>query len=49
MKLVNANSVQCILDEFFHSKSKDFYKKGIEELVTKWETVTENKDKYIID
>jgi len=37
------------LDEFFESKPGDFYKRGIENLVERWEEVVNNKGKYIID
>jgi hypothetical protein len=37
------------LDKFFESKSGDFYQRGIENLVERWEEVVNNKGEYIID
>ncbi|WKY05876.1 hypothetical protein Q1695_006243 [Nippostrongylus brasiliensis] len=37
------------LDEFFESKSPDFYKRGIDNLVNCWERVVQNNGEYITD
>jgi histone-lysine N-methyltransferase SETMAR len=34
---------------YFESKSRSFYKAGIEKLVTRWETVIASNGNYIID
>ena len=36
-------------DEFFESKSNNFYRKGIENLVECWEIVVDTNGEYIID
>ena len=37
------------LDEFFQSKTKDFYREGIEKLVERWGKVVDMNGEYIID
>ena len=37
------------LDEFFESKSNNFYRKGIENLVERWEEVVDTNREHIID
>ena len=37
------------LDEFFQSKTKDFYREGIEKLVERWGKVVDMNEEYIID
>ena len=37
------------LDELFESRPGDFYQRGIEHLVERWEEVVNNKGEYIID
>jgi hypothetical protein len=37
------------LDAFFASRSKDFYRNGIEQLPRRWATVVEQDGDYILD
>ena len=37
------------LYEFFESKSNNFYRKGIENLVERWEKVVDTNGRYILD
>ena len=37
------------LEEFFESRPGDFYRRGIEKLVERWEQVVTNNGDYIID
>ena len=39
----------CIVYEYFGSKPKSFYKKGIHMLLKRWELVIDNDGKHIID
>jgi len=45
----NKDNVHTGMSDFFASKSKDFYRRGIEELPQRWETVIENDGNYIIN
>ena len=45
----NKEEVKSAITEFFDSKDKDFYRKGIEALPERWEAVIENDGNYIID
>ena len=52
MRGVSFNSeakLRAWLDEFFESKSNNFYRKGIENLVERWEKVVDTNGEYIID
>ena len=37
------------LDDFFESRPVDFYRRGIEKLIERWEEVVNNGGEYIID
>lgn len=37
------------LEQFFESKPQDFYRRGIEQLVNRWEEVVRNNGEYLID
>ena len=41
--------IESDLLSFFESKSKEFYRRGIEELPKRWETIIDNMGDYIID
>ena len=45
----NDAELRAWLDEFFESKSSDFYRRGIENLVKHWEEVVNSNREYIID
>ena len=45
----NDAELRAWLDEFFKSKSSDFYQRGIENLVKHWEEVVNSNREYIID
>jgi hypothetical protein len=45
----NDAELQNWLDDFFTAKSADFFKRGIENLSDRWETVVNNGGEYIID
>ena len=52
MRRVSFNSdaeLRACLDEFFESKSNNFYRKGIENLVERWEKVVDTNGEYIMD
>jgi len=50
MRGVSFNTdAEAWLDEFFESKTGDFYQRDIENLVERWEEVVNNKGEYIID
>lgn len=42
-------AVKVALDDFFESKSPEFYRKGIDALPMRWETVVDNDGEYISD
>ena len=42
-------ALRAWLDEFFASKSNNFYRKGIENFVERWEKVVDTNGEYIID
>lgn len=45
----NDTELRNWLDDFFNGKRPDFFKRGIEKLVERWEKVVENEGDYIID
>lgn len=45
----NDVELRAWLDEFFESRPGDFYRRGIEKLVERWEEVVNNGGEYIID
>ena len=52
MRKVSFNSdaqLRAWLDGFFELKSNDFYRKGIKNLVERWEKVVDTNGEYIID
>ena len=52
MRGVSFNSdakLRAWFDNFFESKSNNFYQKGIENLVERWEKVVDTNGEYIID
>ena len=45
----NDAELRAWLDKFFESRPEDFYRRGIEKLVERWEEVVKNNGEYIID
>jgi hypothetical protein len=45
----NNAELQNWLDDFFTAKLADFFKRGIENLLERWEAVVNNGGEYIID
>jgi len=45
----NDMELRTWLDKFFESRPGDFYRRGIEKLVERWEEVVNNNGEYIID
>ena len=45
----NDVELRAWLDEFFESRPGDFYRRGIEKLIERWEEVVNNNGEYIID
>ena len=45
----NNEEVKMWLDEFFESKPTDFYCRGVEKLVKRWEEVVNSYGEYIVD
>ena len=45
----NDAELRAWLDELFESKSSDFYRRGIENLVKRWEEVVNSNGEYKID
>ena len=43
------DAIKSGLSSFFASKSSDFFKDGIEKLMTRWQMVIDNDGEYIID
>ena len=48
-KFQNDNEVKTVLDQFFATKTKEFYEKGIMILPEKWQKVIDNNGHYIVD
>lgn len=42
------DEVKTVLEEFFESKPKKFYRRGIETLPERWEKIVQNEGKYFI-
>lgn len=45
----NENDLETWLDDFFGSRTADFYRRGIDKLVQRWEEVIKKNGDYIID
>lgn len=45
----NEDALLTWLDDFFNSKPRDFYRRGIEKLVQRWQNVVNSEGEYIVD
>lgn len=48
LKMDTVDEVKTVLNEFFESRSKDFYKRGIENLPVRWKHIVQNEGSYFI-
>lgn len=45
----NENALRTWLDDFFIAKPQDFYRRGIEKLLQRWQSVVDSGGEYIVD
>jgi len=43
------NSIDKVLEEYFSSRTSEFWNKDLKSLPERWKSIVENEGKYILD